>query len=86
MKKRFFEVPDWAEGAIILEGLDEAIIGIGNQWGRPPCLVYSIEKIIDILKKDMNADDAWEFYEHNIMCLGAGEQNPLMMEDFHGLE
>lgn len=75
------ELPEWAEGAVILEGLDDAIIGIGQQWGSNPCMIYSVQKIIDILVKrdEMDPDDAVEYYEFNIMQLYAGEQTPVMM-------
>ena len=74
--------PEYAEGAVTLEGLDDAIIGIGRQWGSKPCMIYSVKKIIDILVKrdEMNPDDALEYYEFNIMQLYAGEQTPVMME------
>ena len=78
-------LPEWAEGALILEGFDQAIIGLGQQRGSQPCLIYSVEKIIANLKNDMDSDDAWEFYEHNIGCMYAGPGTPIMMEAFNGV-
>ena len=60
--------------------LTRALVGFGSQWGSPTCAIYSVQKILEILGKDMDDMEAREFYHHNIECLGVGDQTPIMME------
>ena len=39
--------------ALIVEGYDEALIGIGCRYTEAACAVYSEEKIIEILEQEM---------------------------------
>jgi len=70
------------EGAIVLDGLEDAIIGQTTRNGEE-VLAYSADKIIDILVKrdEMEYQEALEFYEFNIGCLCAGERTPVLIWD-----
>ena len=70
-----------AEGAIILDGLDDAIIGVIEEFGRDNRILYSKNKIIEILSERdaMNWEEAEEFYGYNILGLYAGEQNAVFL-------
>jgi hypothetical protein len=76
-----YNIHEDAEGAIILDGLDEAIIGIVEEFGNSPRILYSKEKIIDILveRDGMTSEEAIEYYDFNILGLYAGEQNPVFL-------
>jgi hypothetical protein len=76
-----YNIHEFAEGAIILDGLDEAIVGITEEFGTGRRILYSKDKILDILmKRDlMTYSDAEEFYDYNILGLYAGEQNPIFL-------
>ena len=70
----------FAEGAIILEGFDEAIIGIVETMGSGPRILYSVEKILEVLMKDdMTEEEAMEYYDFNILNLWVSEQNPVFL-------
>ena len=70
----------FAEGAIILEDLDDAIIGIVETMGSGPRILYSQQKILEILMKDgMTDEEAIEFYDFNILNLWVSEQNPVFL-------
>ncbi len=73
------------EDVIVLDGLDDAIVGIvsGDRSFESPRLVYNIQKIIQTLisRDEMSYEEAVEFYEFNIACLYAGKGTPLLMED-----
>ena len=43
------DINEFAEGAVILDGLDDAIIGIVEEFGNGPRILYSKEKILTIL-------------------------------------
>lgn len=66
--------------ALIVEGYDEALIGIGCRYTEAACAVYSEEKIIEILEQEMSYDDAVEFYEFNIACAYVGPHTPIIVE------
>ena len=65
------------EKAFVLDGFNDAIIGIhrGN-------LVYSLEKIISILSKDMSEEEAVEYYSYNILgvMVNFGQYAPVIIE------
>jgi len=76
------DINEYAEGAIILDGLDDAIIGITEEFGGSRRILYSKHKILEILtQRDlMTWSEAEEFYDYNILGLYAGEQNPVFMD------
>ena len=75
------ELFEQAEGAIILDGFNEAIIGLVEEFGNGPRILYSRDKIIQIMQKrdGMTEEEALEFYDYNILGMFAGEQNPVML-------
>ena len=76
-----YDIHEQAEGAIILDRLDTAILGIVEEFGNGPRILYSKEKIIDILveRDGMTSEEAIEYYDFNILGLYAGEQNPVFL-------
>lgn len=75
---------DKLEGAVVFDGMDDAIIGFAafdmNLGDR---LVYSVDRILDILiSQGMTADEAQEYFDYNIGCLIAGKQTPILMHTF----
>jgi len=75
------DINEFAEGAVILDGLDDAIIGIVEEFGNGPRILYSKDKILTILcdRDGMSIEDAEEFYGYNIVGLYAGEQNAVFL-------
>ena len=73
-----YDIDEFAEGAIILDGLNDAIIGITEEFGNGPRILYSKNKILNILceRDGMTWSESEEFYDYNILGLYAGEQNP----------
>jgi hypothetical protein len=46
------------------DGFDDAIIGIDDSTMR---LIYSVSRCIDILKEDMDEEDAVEYFNYNVL-------------------
>ncbi len=65
------------EEVLLADGLDEAFIGLTSNNIRA---VYSIDKIIEILSKDMTEEDAWEYFHYNIECAYVGEKTPIYIK------
>jgi hypothetical protein len=76
-----YNIDEIAEGAILLDGLDDAILGVVEEFGNSPRVLYSKHKILTILcKRDgMTWSESEEFYDYNILGLYAGEQNPIFL-------
>ena len=74
-----YDIDTYCEGAIILDGLDDAIIGIVEDFGNSPRVLYCKNKILEILQERdlMTEEEAEEYYDYNILGLHAGEQNPV---------
>ncbi len=73
------KINELAEGAILLDGFDDCIIGITEEFGGCIRLLYSRDKILESLQKDMSEEDAIEYYYYNIVGGYFGEQNPIFL-------
>lgn len=56
------------------DGLDEAIIGLDGSTMR---MIYSQAKVIEILMKDMEREEALEYFEFTIRGAYMGEKTPI---------
>ena len=76
------DIDEYAEGAILLDGLESAIIGIVQEFGNGNRILYSKQRILDILQERdlMLMGEAEEFYDYNILGLYAGEQNAVFLD------
>lgn len=73
------------EEFIFYDGLDDAIIGVSQQFTKSLVITYSYLKCIDVLveKEDMTPDEAIEYLDFNTISMWVGEKTPafLMGED-----
>jgi len=76
------DIHEYAEGAILLDGLESAIVGITDEFGVGRRILYSKDKIIQILQErdGMTWDEAEEFFDYNIIGGYFGEQNPVFLD------
>lgn len=76
-----YDIDSFCEGAVLLTGLEDAIVGIVEDFGNGPRILYSKSKILQILQERdlMTEQEAEEFYDYNILGLYAGEQNPVFL-------
>lgn len=75
---KYFEL---AEGAVMLDGYDDCIVGISESFGEEPRIIYSKKQIITKLMEDMNEEEAFDFYYYNIVGGMFGTQNPIFIQD-----
>jgi len=75
------EIKEIAEGAILLDGFDDAIIGIVEEFGNGPRILYSKSRIIQILMENMSEEDAEDYYYYNILGMYASPQNALFLTE-----
>lgn len=76
------DLSEHAEGAILLTGLEEAIIGVVEEFGNGTRILYDKDKIIKILceRDSMTIEEAFKFYDFNILGLYASEQNAVFLQ------
>lgn len=76
------DLDEYAEGSILLDGLETAIVGIVEEFGNGNRILYSKSKILDILQKrdGMTYEEAEEFYDYNIIGGYFGERNPVFLD------
>jgi hypothetical protein len=60
------------------DGFDEAILGVCEKENK---LIYSVRQCIEILKKDMEHEEAIEYFYFNMEGAYVGEQTPIWCMD-----
>jgi len=77
------EISKWLENrdqvALLADGLDEAFLGIDTS-GDEPRAVYSTEKCIEILAREMGREDAVEYFDFNVAGAYVGPQTPIFIQ------
>jgi hypothetical protein len=64
--------------AVILTGLDSCIVGICNTF-EGSCFLYSEDKIVQLLMKEMTEEEAIKYYEFDILNVNYGEYSPVFL-------
>ena len=57
----------------------EAIIGVSERIGDEPVVAYDTTKIVEILSRSMTVDEAYEYFEFNILGAYVGEKTPVFI-------
>ena len=65
------------EDLLFADGFDEAIIGVEERGG---VVAYDVDKIIEILSREMTEDEAIEYFEFNILGAYMGEKTPVYIK------
>lgn len=69
------------EGEITLvDGFADAFVGIGRQFDKPVA-VYSRRKCIEVLMRDMDEEQAEEYFDFNLAGAWVGETTPIYLEE-----
>lgn len=72
------ELSDYNEEMLFADGFDDALIGIVEQFGRPPVALYDYDKCVAILmeRDDMEEGEAIDFLGYNTLGAYVGENTP----------
>ena len=66
--------------ALAADGLDDAIIGYGQQFLKEPLLVYDYDKCVEIfMAQGMSHEEAVEWMEFNVVNAYYGEGTPIFI-------
>lgn len=81
--KEYF--PDDIDQLLLLDGFDDAFVGVMTAFGSKVAAAYDTEKIIEKLMSDsMDYDDAVEYFEFNIIGAYVGEHTPVFLNIMRG--
>jgi hypothetical protein len=80
--KDLFEANLLAEDETVLlaDGFEEALVGIGRQFTKPPFAIYDRDKCIEILSRDMSHEEAEEHFQFNVEGAWVGDQTPVFLQ------
>ena len=69
------KIEEFIEGnnIALINGMDDAFIGICERIGMLPVAAYDTEKCIKILEEDMEHEDAVDYFGFNIIGAWEGE-------------
>jgi len=75
---------DVYDGMIVLDGFDDCILGRVEQAGSDTKILYSIKAILSkLMERDgMSYEEAYEFYEYNILGLHGQQPFPAFLIDY----
>ena len=78
------DIADINPDALLADGLDEAIIGVGSQFTNTPVVVYDYDKCVEILMRDNDWDheDAIDWMQFNVIGAYMGAGTPIFMTKF----
>jgi hypothetical protein len=74
------QLEDEEPGALFFDGLDSAIVGIGNQYTKSSLVVYDAELIVEaFVAQGMTYEEAREYAEFNVFDAWVGEGTPIVI-------
>ncbi len=70
-------VAEFNEEALFADGLEDALIGYVEQFGRPCIALYDREKVMEcFMKQGMTHEEAEEYFYFNTVGAWMGESTP----------
>jgi hypothetical protein len=73
-------INEYADGAVLFDACDSALIGYGSRVDMEPVAIYSYRLLVQsFIEQGMDEDDASEYVEYNIVGLWAGERTPIIV-------
>ena len=80
MRNYIEEMQDINPEALLADGYDDCIIGIGYSFENNPIFVYDKYKMIDKMIEDgMEEGEAYEYFDYNILGAYLGEDMPIFV-------
>ena len=88
LKLRKEDLAEVNPNALLVNGLDEALIGFGHQYNSAPVAIYDYDKCIDIFMRDNDWDyeHAMEWMQFNVVGAYMGKGTPIFITVFSGAE
>tara|TARA_Y100000034_G_C6781435_1_gene349320 strand:- start:152 stop:418 length:267 start_codon:yes stop_codon:yes gene_type:complete len=66
--------------ALLMDGYDDAIVGVGSRCGQPTLVIYDYDKCIASLMEDgMTFEEAVDYFSFNCEGSWVGEGTPIIL-------
>ena len=66
--------------AVLWDGFDDALVGVGERCGMPPVAIYDRAKCIEVLREEgLSWEDAEEHFCYNVEGCYVGEATPIIV-------
>jgi hypothetical protein len=70
----------FGDDILLMDGYDDCVVGVVEQFGRPPIVCYDREKVIRKMVADgMTYEEAEEFFEYNQIGAWVGDRTPCFL-------
>ena len=70
-------IENYGEEILIMDGYDDCIIGVVEQFGRPPIVCYNRELVIrKLMDEGISEEESIEFFEYNQIGAWVGDYTP----------
>lgn len=70
----------FGDDILLMDGYDDCVVGVVEQFGRPPIVCYDRDKVIRQLVNDgMTDEEAEEFFEYNQIGACVGGRTPCFL-------
>lgn len=65
---------------LVMDGYDDCIVGVVEQFDRPPIVCYDTFKVLEsLMRSGMSEEDSVEWFEFNQLGAGMGESTPCFL-------
>ena len=74
-------VSQWNEEAMLVDGFEDAVVGVCERFGAVPVVAYDREQCIEILmeRDGMDYEEAMEFFGFNVEEAYVGDGTPVFL-------
>jgi hypothetical protein len=70
----------FGDDILLMDGYDDCVVGVVEQFGRPPIACYDRDKVIRKMVADgMTYEEAEEFFEYNQIGAWVGDRTPCFL-------
>jgi hypothetical protein len=70
----------FGDDILLMDGFDDCVVGVVEQFGRPPIVCYDRDKVIRKMVADgMTYEEAEEFFEYNQIGAWVGDRTPCFL-------
>jgi len=70
----------FGDDILLMDGYDDCVVGVVEQFGRPPIVCYDRDKVIHKMVADgMTHEEAEEFFEYNQIGAWVGDRTPCFL-------
>jgi len=68
------------EKVMLASGFEDAFLGIGRQFTKPPFALYDKSKCLHILQQTLSEEEAMEYFDFNVQGAYVGESTPVFVD------